>query len=238
MPNLSRLNITRTYIKPVDFGYLGQFKQIKMLNISGCDVTNVHDLEKLNHLEELNIQQINIKTKELSVLNNFKNLKSLNIAGTGLRSLIHFQNNTTIEELTTSYSKGLKNMVNLKYLYLMPKDVIEIDNCPNIEFIRIGRPRKNQGLESMVNLKKLNSLDIFMSEHKINLSLLHKLENLKVFFLSDNLNIDSIKYACPSIKYLQTTRKFRENIAQKSNWIKEYFPNAKIVEYKTRRIEY
>lgn len=233
MPNLRKLTITRSYSLPIDLRTLVQLSNLKDLRISKCDVTNTQYLKELQGLEILNISHIKLKTSILKCLNQFPNLRSLNIASTALRSMKIFQKNSNIETLIGSYSKGIKNMPKLKSLFLLLRDQVDIENCPNLEYLRISRARKMNNLDNLTHLNHLLKLEIVNPMNEIDLSVLHQLNNLEELYLDEKLKLRTMTEPMKSVKRLTVTENNKHITYGYKDFINDFFPNATVTKYES-----
>ena len=216
MPNLTQLTITRSYTLPVSFKMLANLSMLEDLRIATCDVKDLDYLKELHQLQTLNISQIKIKTAVLKYINNLEKLKNLNVANTGLRSMKIFQNNNVIEKLICSYSKGIRNMANLKSLFLLLRDQVDIEGCPKLQYLRIGNARKISNVDNLANLNQLLKLEIHNSRNKINLSSLYKLNKLEELFLDSKLELATMSKPMESVKRLTVTENNRAKFIEQN----------------------
>lgn len=231
MPNLHKLTLTGSYRQPVDFSLLCRLGRLRDLKIPMCNVTRLDALEAMDFLRILDISNIKLKTDQLKPIDDFPKLKYLSVAGTGLRSMKIFQNNTNIERLIGSYSKGIKGMTNLSSLFLLLRDQVDIVDCPNLRYLRISRPRKMIAVDNLANLTSLKKLELIMLEKPMNIAGLSKLTNLEDLFLDRLMDLSSLSEPMESVLYLRVLRKDRTHFESIEPQLKTLFPNAKLAAY-------
>ncbi len=230
LPKVKALGLRSFSGHPFDLKRVLAFRELDELHLCNLSVQHFLSLQELEHLSYLDIESIGVKASVLKKVALFPSLKSMFLST--YRSVSFLQGNEQIEALTVGYTKGLKNLPNLKRLNLFPKEASpKIIDCPNIEFINCCYARRMTNLSSFTHLEKLKTLAIRSSGTAVDLGLLVEMPTIENFFVDDRTRLETIPTPIKNVNCIYVLNK--KEIDEPTNaLIKEKFPNAEIHKFK------
>ena len=197
---------------------LYKFTNLKILDLSYNQITEIKGLDYLVNLQKLNLH--NNQITEIKGLNNLINLQELVLDSNKITEIKAIDNLINLQKIYLGTNhiteiKAIDNLINLQELVLYNNNIKEIkaiDNLVNLQKIYLGTNQITEikGLNNLVNLKEL-----YLGINQItNIKGLDNLVNLKELYFGNNQitelpislcnlrNINNIFYSNNPIEYI------------------------------------
>lgn len=156
--------------------YKSQLKNVKTLDVSGYNISDISGIDKFENLQELNLNKN--KIHDLSPLEHMTTLENLNLSTNDIENI-----------------EPLKKLYSLRYINLSNNRIRKISYLDDIRGLRHINLNNNEidYLPNFDNLRILNYLDLSNNHGLGSASKLEDLRNLKVLKLR-NVGISSISF--------------------------------------------
>lgn len=219
LKQLKVLNLSANQLSEV--GLLAELEQLEELNLSSNEISDIQPLAGLRHLSMLNLNQN--QSLNIDSLAGFGHLRRLYLNRThlsglqplaGLNQLTHLYLNTN--KLTDI--SPLAGLNQLETLYLSENELVDISVLENFTKLEVLHLEGNE-IASVVPLAGLKQLDTLnLTKNKVaDIAPLNGLKNLKIAYLGDN-NIQEVTLdllvGLPGLSVLRLTRNPLRNIPE------------------------